>query len=132
MNCSLKVNKASAPRIQSATPPQLLQDIDETPSNTEKAKDTILIEDFSEMNGDATLVREYLTPYLRDLYNDLIIRCIQPAAVQAQMLDKITFMEFSCLPAIVAERIFDIFDKRSKNMLSVESFIEAMLTIFLS
>jgi hypothetical protein len=49
---------------------------------------------------------EILSNYLRDLYNDLIIRCIQPKAVKAQMLDKITFLEYTGLPGIIAERLF--------------------------
>jgi len=49
-----------------------------------------------------------LSTYLKDLYNDLIIRCIQPRAVKAQMLDKITFLEYSGLPGIIAERLFNM------------------------
>jgi hypothetical protein len=57
-------------------------------------------------------------PYLRDLYNDLIIRCIQPRAVKAQMLDKITFLQFSCLPGIVAERLFTMLMNRTFIMMA--------------
>ena len=56
-------------------------------------------------SDDEKLV-EILSNYLRDLYNDLIIRCIQPKAVKAQMLDKITFLEYTGLPGIIAERLF--------------------------
>ena len=79
------------------------------------APPTLLIEDFSETPGssdDVGLTRDCLVPYMRDLYSDLIIRCIQPRAVKAQMLDKITFLQFTCLPGIVAERLFTIMDQR--------------------
>jgi hypothetical protein len=56
------------------------------------------------------MLREFLTVYLRDLYNDLILRCIQPKAIKAQMLDKVTFLEYSSLPGIIAERIFKMMD----------------------
>ena len=77
-----------------------------------KALPNLIIEDFNEAT-DAGLTRDCLVPYLRDLYSDLIIRCIQPRAVKAQMLDKITFLQFTCLPGIVAERLFTMLMNRT-------------------
>ena len=81
--------------------------------------------------GDSTLVREYLGSYLRDLYNDLVIRCILPAAVKAQLLDKVTFIEFSCLPSIIAETLFSIYDPNNDDMMTFEDFAECISTIFI-
>lgn len=39
----------------------------------------IQIEDFSEI--DAQSLFEVVRPYLKDLYNDLIVRCIEPEAI---------------------------------------------------
>jgi len=44
-------------------------------SSAQKALPNLIIEDFNDAT-DVGLSRDCLVPYLRDLYNDLIIRCI--------------------------------------------------------
>ncbi len=96
-----------------------------------KVLPNLIIEDFNE-TSDAGLTRDCLVPYLRDLYSDLIIRCIQPRAVKAQMLDKITFLQFTCLPGIVAERLFTIMDQKDQfGCISQLDFIETLTTIYI-
>ena len=81
-------------------------------------------------SDDEKLV-EILSSYLRDLYNDLIIRCIQPKAVKAQMLDKITFLEYTGLPGIIAERIFSVMAKDQADLVAKDSFITTILRYYL-
>ena len=81
-------------------------------------------------SDDEKLV-EILSNYLRDLYNDLIIRCIQPKAVKAQMLDKITFLEYTGLPGIIAERIFSVMAKDQGELVAKDSFITTILRCYL-
>jgi hypothetical protein len=59
-----------------------------------------------------------MRPYLRDLYNDLIVRCIEPEAITEKMLDRITFIDYTRLPVVIAERIFNLFDKHKVGLLS--------------
>ena len=68
----------------------------------------MLIEDYSEARGDHLLARDYIRPYLRDLYADLVIRGVKTKAVRAQMLDVITFLNFTRLPLLFGERLYKV------------------------
>ena len=63
------------------------------------------------------------------------------------MLDKITFLQFSCLPGIIAERLFTIFESSAQSfirssvdpvpvssftqMISSSAFVENMSRVFM-
>jgi len=73
-----------------------------------------------------------LKPYLRDLYNDLIVRCIEPEAITEKMLDRITFIDYMRLPIVIAERIFGLFDKPKVGLMSEAVFALCMTRILVS
>ena len=50
-----------------------------SPKKRQLRHQQIQIEDFSEI--DAQSLFEIVRPYLKDLYNDLIVRCIEPEAI---------------------------------------------------
>ena len=93
----------------------------------ELKEESLLIEEYGEVNTESPLVSEHLMPYLRDLFGDLVIRSIEPAALKAQQLDKTTFIEFSSLPCVVAERLFSIFDTPSTGTLTLKTFADGLL-----
>ena len=90
----------------------------------------IQIEDFSE--SEAQTLHDILKPYLRDLYNDLIVRCIEPEAITEKMLDRITFIDYMRLPIVIAERIFGLFDKPKVGLMSEAVFALCMTRILVS
>jgi len=49
-------------------------------------------------------VHNYLIPYLKDLYKDLMMRSNHP-----QYLDKVTFIEYTKLPGIINDRLHYMF-----------------------
>lgn len=88
------------------------------------------IEDFTE--AEAQTLHDILKPYLRDLFNDLIVRCIEPEAINEKMLDRITFIDYMRLPIVIAERIFSLFDKQKVGIMSESVFASCMTKILVS
>jgi hypothetical protein len=87
-------------------------------NDSEQQLKQIYVEDYSEERGDHILVRDYLKPYLRDLYADLAMRNVgvnaSPKAgkqPQVMMLDKLAFISYTRLPLLVAERLFHYFQE---------------------
>jgi hypothetical protein len=66
---------------------------------------------------------------LRDLYNDLIVRCIEPEAITEKMLDRITFIDYMRIPIVIAERIFGLNDKPKVGLMSEAVFAQCMTRI---
>jgi hypothetical protein len=97
----------------------------------------LLIEDFDEIN-DSKFIKEYLVPYLSDLYKDLALRSFistSSAAAQASAIkkvDKVTFIQYCNLPGIISERLLKIFDTNSDGLITEESFVKNMTLIFMS
>ena len=54
-------------------------------------KTYIHVEDFDECM-DGKFVKEFLMPYFKDVFRDLILRCLCPKAIQEKKLDKVTFI----------------------------------------
>ncbi len=69
---------------------------------------------------------------MRDLFNDLIVRCIEPDAISEKMLDRITFIDYTRLPVVLAERLFSIFDKSKVGLMSESVFAHSMASILVS
>ena len=44
-------------------------------------KSFIQVEDFDIHGTDAKFVKDYLNPYFKDLYKDLILRCLSTTAI---------------------------------------------------
>lgn len=63
------------------------------------------VEDY-DANIDADFIREQLTPYLSDLYKDLLMRSNQP-----DHIDKVTFIEYTKLPGIINDRVHVMFSE---------------------
>lgn len=61
------------------------------------------IEDYF-AESDNKFVEQELTPYLKVLYNDLLIR-----SNQAENIDKVTFIEYTKLPGIINDRLHYMF-----------------------
>lgn len=88
----------------------------------------IQIEDFSE--SEAQSLFEVIRPYLKDLYNDLNVRCIETDAISEKMIDKITFIDYTRLPVVIAERLFSIYDKSKSGLMSEQVFSTCMFRVF--
>jgi hypothetical protein len=98
--------------------------------NRQVQQSQIQIEDFSE--SETETLHEILRPYLRDLYNDLIVRCIEPEAVTEKMLDRITFIDYMRVPIVLAERIFGMYDKPKVGLMNEAVFGQCMTRILVS
>jgi hypothetical protein len=98
------------------------------------------VEEYQE--NDQVLVRDYLKPYLRDLYADLAIRVSVPVTTKSpsknshqqhvQVLDNLTFLPFTRLPLILAERLFSILSRKrgSESGVMQEEFVDGLLLVF--
>ena len=69
------------------------------------SEDVIHVEDY-DASIDAQFIREQLTPYLVDLYKDLLMRSNQP-----DNIDKVTFIEYTKLPGIINDRLHVMFSQ---------------------
>jgi hypothetical protein len=49
------------------------------------------VEDFDE-KLDGKFIKEFLIPYLKDLYKDVAMRSILPGAVKEHKIDKVSFI----------------------------------------
>ncbi len=82
--------------------------------------------------ADSRLIKEYLIPYLRDLYKDLTMRSIAPGAVKDHKLDRVAFVQYCNLPGIVSERLLKIFDTAGDGIITEGSFVQNFTRIFVS
>ena len=76
------------------------------------------VEDY-DANIDADFIREQLTPYLSDLYKDLLMR-----SNQADHIDKVTFIEYTKLPGIINDRVHVMFSEnyfKQQNSMSPQT-----------
>jgi len=48
------------------------------------------------------------------------------------MLDKLTFIDYTRLPVVIAERMFQIYDKSKTGMMSEQIFAQCMSSVFAS
>lgn len=67
--------------------------------------DVIHLEDY-DASVDDEFVRDKLTPYLQDLYKDLLMR-----SSNSDSIDKVTFIEYTKLPGIINDRIHVMFSE---------------------
>ena len=95
-------------------------------------KNYIQVEDFDVNGGDSKFIKDYLYPYFKDLYKDLILRCLSSTAIQAKKLDKVTFIEYCNLPGIINDRFFKMLDINSDGLITEGSFIQCMTMVFIS
>ncbi len=75
------------------------------------------MEDYDEQI-DGRFVRDFLTPYLRDVYRDLSLRSLAPAAVKEKKVDKVTFVQYCNVPGIISERLLKLFDVNSDGCIT--------------
>ena len=99
---------------------------------TSSIKNYIQVEDCDINGTDSNFIKEYLTPYFKDLYKDLIMRCISSTALYEKKLDKVTFIEYCNLPGIINDRFFKMFDVNNDGLVSEQSFILNMIKVFVS
>jgi len=66
-------------------------------------EDLLVIEDYDHQT-DKVFILEYLTPYFKDLYKDLLMRSANPSHI-----DKVTFIEYTKLPGIINDRLHQMF-----------------------
>ena len=95
-------------------------------------KSYIQVEDFDIHGGDAKFIKDFLNPYFKDLYKDLILRCLSSSAQQEKKLDKVTFIEYCNLPGIINDRFFKMFDVNNDSLITEQSFIQNMIKVFIS
>lgn len=73
------------------------------PSSSQGGEGLIHIEDYNE-EVDSIFIRDYLKPYLTDLYADLQMR-----SSHENSIDKVTFIEYTKLPGIINDRLHIMF-----------------------
>jgi hypothetical protein len=100
-------------------------------SNSGGKKNFIQVQDFDE-TLDTQMIKEYLMPYLKDLYKDLSLRSIAPNAIKEQKVDKVTFIQYCNLPGIMSDRVLKIFDGESEGIVQETSFVKELTRIFVS
>lgn len=88
-----------------------------TLSNGSPVREYIHVEDYDEQI-DGRFVRDFLTPYLRDVYRDLSLRSLAPAAVKEKKVDKVTFVQYCNVPGIISERLLKLFDVNSDGCIT--------------
>jgi hypothetical protein len=71
-------------------------------------------------------------PYLTQLYRDLTLRSYDQRAIDSKTLDKITFIDYSKLPVVLAERLFSLFDDKKDGTMTEDAFVNLMVTVFIS
>jgi len=64
-------------------------------------------------NVDTMFVENLLKPYLSDLYKDLLMR-----SNKEDVIDKVTFIEYTKLPGIINDRLHIMFSTESKKSTS--------------
>ena len=67
---------------------------------------------------------DYLTAYLNDIFLDL-------TNSTSETMDKLTFINYINLPFIIADKIFNIFDKDSLGYINWNNFIEGINLLYL-
>ena len=90
----------------------------------------IKVEDYDD--NDTRFVKDFLVPYLKDLFRDLILRCMQPEAISQKKMDKVTFIEYCNLPGIINDRLFNVFDLQNTTVISEQQFVSNFVKIFIS
>jgi hypothetical protein len=95
-------------------------------------KNYIQVEDFDIHGGDSKFIKDFLNPYFKDLYKDLILRCLSSTAIQEKKLDKVTFIEYCNLPGIINDRFFKMFDTNNEGLINEQNFIANMIKVFVS
>lgn len=78
------------------------------------------------------MIKEYLLPYLKDLYKDLALRSIAPQAIKEQKVDKVTFIQYCNLPGIMSDRLLKIFEGESEGIVHESNFVSNLTRIFVS
>lgn len=73
--------------------------------NIQSNDEQIMVEDF-DPSIDNDFIKKKLTPYLTDLYKDLLMRSNQP-----DNIDKVTFIEYTKLPGIINDRLHVMFSE---------------------
>lgn len=67
-------------------------------------------------------------PFLRDIYDDVKMR----GGKSAKGISFLMWLDYSRLPEVIAQRLFDIFDTDQKKYLTQEEFVENMVNIYIS
>ncbi len=80
-------------------------------------RDCIHVEDYDEAL-DGKFIRDFLTPYLRDVYKDLSLRSLSPQAIKEKKVDKVTFIQYCALPGIISERLLKIVDTQNDGLIT--------------
>ncbi len=96
-----------------------------------KNTDCIHVEDYDEAL-DGRFIRDFLTPYLRDVYRDLSLRSLSPQAIKDKKVDKVTFIQYCALPGIISERLLKIVDPQNDGLITEQAFISQITKIFVS
>jgi hypothetical protein len=84
---------------------------------------------------DVVFIKEQITPYLKDLFKDLSLRCINAppsTLIPGKVLDKATFFEYCSLPGLISDRFFKMFVEKDDQWISESSFITNMTKVFVS
>ena len=84
------------------------------------------------MELDLAQSKEYLWkvvyPYFIDIYDDLV----QRSDNRELGLDKVTVLEYTQLPGILGERLFQVFDKNKNEYIDKKEFLKGMIQIYSS
>ena len=95
-----------------------------------KASNYIHVEDFNK-SSDSKFIKDFLVPYFKDLFKDLAVRTHTPTT-NNDKIDKVTFIEYCNLPAIIGDRLFKMFDTNRDTLIAEVSFVNNLVKVFMS
>ena len=81
--------------------------------------DFLQVEDY-DANMDDQFIEQKLTPYLTDLFKDLLMR-----SNQQDNIDKVTFIEYTKLPGIINDRLHTMFSENFNKRLEQGSNVKS-------
>lgn len=65
-------------------------------------------------------------PYFREIHNDLALRSDR----KQKGVNRITFIDYTRLPCLIAERLFAVFDVSNTSYISQTEFINGMMQLY--
>jgi len=67
-------------------------------------------------------------PYFKDIYRDLVTQSDN----KNKGINKITILQYSCLPGIIGERLFAVLDLKGQGYVDLKEFVHGFFKIYYS
>jgi hypothetical protein len=93
----------------------------------QSAQETQSLE-FTESQESQNFKLNVVLPYFKDIYCDLVTRSDD----KHKGINKVTFVEYTQLPGLLAERLFSVWDVDKDDYLSQKEMLAGLLRLFCS